>query len=213
MTPSTQWASLGALDPSKRRGVRLPPSTITSTARVALAAGRCVLVHHDGARAIFRAAGGVFHSPPLVRLDALGAIPGAVYIVEASDAPTGPHPVGLEFLALVLEAPKPTPTPTSSTPTSSTRGRSRRSAPTSTHPAGDVPTSCTTGDGGRVFRRGLCRSCYRKLGPHEGLPARHPGPAPSLERVLRVWIARSPAVRATMEAALAAAVAVDAPGP
>jgi hypothetical protein len=192
---------------------------ITSTARVALAAGRCVLVHHDGARATFRAAGGVFHSPPLVRLDALGAIPGAVYIVEASDAPTGSHPVGLEFLALVLEEPRastaPTPTsstPTSSTPTSSTRGRSRRSAPTSTHP-GDAPTICTTGDGGRVFRRGLCRSCYRKLGPHEGLPARHPGPAPSLEQVLRVWFARSPRVRATMKAAFAAAVATDAPGP
>ena len=185
---------------------------ITSTARVALAAGRCVLVHHDGVRATFRAAGGVFHSPPLVRLDLLGATPGAVYIVEASDAPTGSHPAGLEFLALVLEEPRAStaPTPTSSTATSSARGRSRRSAPTSTHP-GDTPTSCTMGDGGRVFRRGLCRSCYRKLGPHEGLPARHPGPAPSLERVLRVWIARSPAVRATMEAALAAAVAADAP--
>jgi hypothetical protein len=183
---------------------------ITSTARVALAAGRCVLVHHDGVRATFRASGGVFHSPPLVRLDLLGAVPGAVYIVEASDAPTGSHPAGLEFLALVLEEPRASTAPA---PTSSARGRSRRSAPTSTHPAGEAPTSCTTGDGGRVFRRGLCRSCYRKLGPHEGLPARHPGPAPSLERVLRVWIARSPAVRATMEAALAAAVATDAPGP
>ena len=66
------------------------------------------------------------------------------------------------------------------------------------------PKPCGLCGGSKVFRRDLCRCCYRKLAQC-GIdlpPAAKPGPSTSLERVIALWIARSPQVRDVLTAAL-----------